>query len=497
MAALLQLDRIGRAFSGVTALQDVSFVVETGSVHALIGENGAGKSTLIKIIAGALEPDSGTLTLAGQPYQPQTPHQAIAAGIATLHQELNLLPSRSVVANLTLGQEPARYGVIDRGRARAAARRVLGQLGAAHLSLETPIEQLSLSEKQLVAIAKTLLGECRILIMDEPTAALNSAEVEALFKIMQTLKACGVTVIYVSHRLAEIFQIADVVTVLRDGQHIRTTPLSQTTLAELIADMLGRSLQSVFPPHHRQLGEVVLSVEHASAARAFDDVSFQLRAGEVLAITGLVGSGKTELGQALFGARPLDRGEIRWFGVAGRITPAYAVAAGVGLVPEDRKAEGLLFDEPVRRNVTLAALTRLAKRWGVIDRSGEQRAAQLQAEALHIRAASLSAPVCTLSGGNQQKTVLAKWLAIGARALILLEPTQGIDVGVKVEIYELIARLAQAGTAIVLVSADWPEVVGLAQRVLVLRGGRMVAELSHTQLEATSILRAAAGVAPE
>jgi ribose transport system ATP-binding protein len=241
MAALLQLDRIGRAFSGVTALQDVSFVVETGSVHALIGENGAGKSTLIKIIAGALEPDSGTLTLAGQPYQPQTPHQAIAAGIATLHQELNLLPSRSVVANLTLGQEPARYGVIDRGRARAAARRVLGQLGAAHLSLETPIEQLSLSEKQLVAIAKTLLGECRILIMDEPTAALNSAEVEALFKIMQTLKACGVTVIYVSHRLAEIFQIADVVTVLRDGQHIRTTPLSQTTLAELIADMLGRS----------------------------------------------------------------------------------------------------------------------------------------------------------------------------------------------------------------------------------------------------------------
>jgi rhamnose transport system ATP-binding protein len=367
------------------------------------------------------------------------------------------------------------------------------QLGV-DLPLDALIEQLPLSEKQLVAIAKTLLGECRLLIMDEPTAALNSAEAEALFKVMQTLKARGVTVIYVSHRLAEIFQIADVVTVLRDGQHIRTTPLAQTTPAELIADMLGRSVQNVFPRQHPQIGEVVLSVEQASAARTFDDVSFQLRAGEVLAITGLAGSGKTELGQALFGAWPLDRGVIRWFDATGHLTPAYAVAAGVGFVPEDRKAEGLLFDEPVQRNVTLAALTKLVKRWGVIDRSGEQQTAQRQADALHIKVPSLSAPVRVLSGGNQQKTVLAKWLAIGARALILLEPTQGIDVGVKVEIYELIAQLAQTGTAIVLVSADWPEVVGLAQRVLVLRGGRLVAELSHTQVEATVILRAAAGV---
>ena len=347
-----------------------------------------------------------------------------------------------------------------------------------------------------MAIAKTLLGECRILIMDEPTAALNSAEVEALFKVMQLLKARGVTVIYVSHRLGEIFQIADVVTVLRDGQHIRTTPLDQTTPAELIADMLGRSLQSVFPPHHRQLGEVVLSVEHASAARAFEDVSFQLRAGEVLAITGMAGSGKTALGRALFGAWSLDHGVIRWFDAAGQITPAYAVAAGVGFVPEDRKAEGLLFDEPVQRNVTLAALARLVKRWGVIDRASERRTAQRQVEALQIRAASLSAPVSTLSGGNQQKTVLAKWLAIGARALILLEPTQGIDVGVKFEIYQLVTQLAQAGTAIVLVSAEWPEVVGLADRVLVLRAGRVIAELRGAQVEATAILRAANGVAP-
>jgi len=489
MAVLLQLDRICRAFSGVMALDKVSFAIEAGSVHAIIGENGAGKSTLIKIIAGALEPDSGVMTLSDQPYQPYNPHQAIAAGIATLHQELNLLPTRSVVANLTLGKEPARCGVIDRKQANAAARRVLDLLDAAYLPLDMPLEQLSLSEKQLVAIAKTLLDECHILIMDEPTAALNSAEVEALFKVMQLLKARGVTVIYVSHRLAEIFQIADVVTVLRDGQHIRTIPLSETTPDELIADMLGRSLQNVFPPRHTQLGEVVLSVEHASATRAFDDVSFQLRAGEVLAITGLAGSGRTELGRALFGAWPLDRGSIRWFDAEGCIAPARAVAAGVGLVPEDRKAEGLLFDEPVQRNVTLAALAHLLKRWGVIDRSGERQTAQRQADTLRIKAPSLSAPVRILSGGNQQKTVLARWLAIGARALILLEPTQGIDVGVKVEIYELIARLAQAGTAIVLVSAEWSEVAGLAHRVLVLREGRLIAELHGTQVEAAAILR--------
>jgi rhamnose transport system ATP-binding protein len=294
--------------------------------------------------------------------------------------------------------------------------------------------------------------------------------------------------------LSEIFQVADVVTVLRDGQHIRTTPLGETTPDELIANMLGRSLYNVFPPRHAQIGDVVLSVEHASAARAFEDVSFQLRAGEVLAITGLAGSGKTALGQALFGAWPIDHGEIRWFDAAGRITPAYAVAAGVGLVPEDRKEEGLLFDEPVRRNVTLVALTRLVKRWGVIDQSGEQHAAQRQTEALHIKVPSLSAPVRVLSGGNQQKTVLAKWLAIGARALILLEPTQGIDVGVKVEIYELIAQLARSGTAIILISSELPQVVGMAQRVLVMRSGKIVAELPGEGAEVATILRAAAGV---
>ncbi len=494
MAPLLQIDRISRAFTGVQALHDVSFSIEAGTLHALIGENGAGKSTLIKILAGALAADSGTLLLDGQPYRPRDPRHALHSGLATIHQELNLLPTRSVWSNLTLGQEPARHGFIDRAQARAAARRVLQQLHAEHLPLDAALSELTLGEKQLVAIGKALLSECRLLIMDEPTAALNSVEVEALFNVLAALKARGVTLLYVSHRLDEIFRIADAVTVLRDGQHVRTIPLSATTPDELIADMLGRSLINAFPPRQPSIGEVVLSVEHLSSVRAFEDVSFQLRAGEVLAITGLAGSGKTELGQALFGAWPIEHGQIRWFDTAEHLTPTRAVATGVGYMPEDRQAESLLLDVAVRRNITLAVLPRLARRWGLLDRSGEQRTAQKQAEALQIKTPSLTSPARVLSGGNQQKTALAKWLAAGARALILSEPTQGIDVGVKFEIYDLIAQLARSGTAILLISSELPEVLGLAQRVLVMRRGKIVAELPGDQIQATDVLRAATGV---
>ncbi|NTU62027.1 MAG: sugar ABC transporter ATP-binding protein [Chloroflexi bacterium] len=494
MAALLQLDGISRAFPGVQALQDVTFPIEAGTVHALVGENGAGKSTLIEILSGALAADSGTLLLDGQPYQPRDPRDALQRGVTTIHQELNLLPSRSVLANLTLGGEPTRYGIIDWKRAGAAARRALQQLQAEYMPLDAPLHELTLGEKQLVAIAKALLNECRVLIMDEPTAALNSAEVEALFNVLTTLKARGVTTLYVSHRLDEVFQIADAVTVLRDGRHICTTPLTATTPDDLIAAMLGCSLTNAFPPRGRHLGEVVLSVEHLSSARAFEDISFRLHAGEVLAVTGLAGSGKRELGQALFGARPIDRGQVRWFDRRESLTPVHAVAAGVGYAPEDRQTESLLLDVAVQRNITLAVLPRLTRRLGFLDRSGEQQTARRQAEALQIKAPSLTTPVRVLSGGNQQKTALAKWLAAGARVLILLEPTQGIDVGVKFEIYDLIAQLARSGTAILLISSELPEAIGLAQRVLVMRSGRIVADLPGEQAEAATLLRAAAGV---
>jgi len=494
MAALLQLDGISRAFPGVQALQDVTFSIEAGTVHALVGENGAGKSTLIKILSGALAADRGTLLLDGQPYQPRDPRHALRSGLATLHQELNLLPTRSVLANLTLGHEPTRYGIIDWKQARAPAHRALQQLQAEYVPLDAPLHELTLGEKQLVAIAKALLNECRVLIMDEPTAALNSAEVEALFNVLTTLKARGVTTLYVSHRLDEVFQIADAVTVLRDGRHICTTPLTATTPDDLIAAMVGRSLTNAFPPRGRHLGEVVLSVEHLSSARAFEDISFRLHAGEVLAVTGLAGSGKTELGQALFGARPIDRGQVRWFDRRESLTPVHAVAAGVGYVPEDRQTDSLLLDVAVQRNITLAVLPRLTRRLGFLDRSGERQTAHRQAEALQIKAPSLASPVRVLSGGNQQKTALAKWLAAGARVLILLEPTQGIDVGVKFEIYDLIAQLARSGTAILLISSELPEVIELAQRVLVMRSGRIVADLPGEQAEVATLLRAAAGV---
>jgi ABC-type sugar transport system ATPase subunit len=494
MAAFLQLDRISRAFSGVQALRDVSFSVEAGTLHALIGENGAGKSTLIKILSGALTADRGSLLLDHQRYQPRDPRDALRLGVTTLYQELNVLPSRSVLANLMLGHEPTRYGLIDRNRARVMAQRVLHQLQAETIPLDAPLHELPLGQRQFVAIARALLDDCRVLIMDEPTAALNGAEVAALFGVLTALKARGITLLYVSHRLDEIFQIADVVTVLRDGQHVRTVPLSATTPDELITDMLGRSLTGVFPPKQQQPGNVVLSVERLSSERAFADVSFQLHAGEVLALAGLAGSGKTELGQALFGAWPIDSGQVRWFDEPASMTPAHAVAAGVGFMPEDRQTDSLLLDVTVQRNITLAILPRLAQHAGFLDRSSERQIAQHQADALQIKTASLAGPVRVLSGGNQQKTALAKWLAAGARVLILLEPTQGIDVGVKFEIYNLIAQLARSGTAILLISSELSEVVGLAHRVLVMRGGKIAVEFAGEQAEAASILRAAAGI---
>jgi ABC-type sugar transport system ATPase subunit len=494
MTALLQLDRISRAFTGVQALRDVSFVVEAGTLHALVGANGAGKSTLIKILSGALTPDRGTLLLGGQPYRPRDPRAALRVGVSTIYQELNLLPSRSVLANLILGREPSRYGFIDRRQARLAAQHVLQQLRAQDIALDTPLHELPVGQRQRVAIARALLNDCRLLIMDEPTAALSSAEAEALFEVLATLKARGVTLLYVSHRLDEVLRLADRVTVLRDGHHVRTMPIGALAPGDLIADMLGRPLTGVFPTRPLPPGEVVLSIEHLSSARAFEDVSFQLRAGEVLTITGLAGSGKTELGQAVFGAWPIDTGQVRWFDAPALLDPMHAVGAGVGYVPEDRQAESLLPDVAVRRNIALAVLPRLTRRWGFLDRSGERQTAQQQVDTLQVKTPSLASPVRVLSGGNQQKIALAKWLAAGVRALILLEPTQGIDVGVKFEIYNLIAQLAQSGTAILLISSDLTEVVGLAGRVLIMRRGKIVKELSGEQVEAAAILGSAAGV---
>jgi ABC-type sugar transport system ATPase subunit len=495
MAAVLQLDRICRAFSGVPALVDVSLEIETGTVQALIGANGAGKSTLIKILSGALSPDSGRMWLNGVPYAPRDPREAHRAGLATIYQEMNLLPHRSVLDNLIIGQEPQKRGLIDRATAAAAAQRVFDQLGCGPLPLNAPIAELPLGARQQVMIAKSLLNDCRVLIMDEPTAALNNTETAALFRVLATLKAHSVTVIYVSHRLNEVFQIADAVTVLRDGRHISTSPISSLTPNQLVMQMVGRPVQQIFPPRGTPRAEVVLWAERLTSGRAFQEVSFEVRAGEVLAITGLAGSGQSELGQALFGACPIEQGEVRWFHHAADVTPQRAAEAGIGYLPEDRLTEGLLFNLAVQRNLTLAILPRLGNHWGILSRLGERQAAQRQIDRLQIKVPAVMAPVHTLSGGNQQKVALGKWLAREARVLILIEPTQGIDVGVKFDLYNWIAQTAQSGTAVILISSDLAEVAGLAQRVLVMRGGRLAAELRGVEIDPARLLSEVAGAA--
>ena len=495
MTPILALDHISRSFPGVQALQDVTFSVAAGAVHALVGENGAGKSTLIKILSGALEPDAGSMTLDGRQYRPHDPREAIRAGVSTIYQELNLLPLRSVAANITLGREPSRGGVLDRAEIHRQAREALARLRADHIPLGAPVERLMVGEKQIVEVAKALLDDSRLLIMDEPTSALNSAEVEALFATIGALKAHGVTILYVSHRLHEIFRLADAVTVLRDGRHIRTAPIRDATPDTLIADMIGRKLEGVFPPRRRDLGQVVLSVDRLCAERAFEEISFDLHVGEVLAITGLTGSGKTELGKAIFGDWLIESGHVRWLDGASRLEPSQAIANGVGYMPEDRKVEGVLGELSVRRNIALAILPKLASRLGIIDRAAERASAGRQVRSLAIKTPSLEQLVRNLSGGNQQKVALGKWLASGARVLILMEPTQGIDVGVKFEVYELIARLSAEGVAVLLISSELPEILGLAHRILVMRGGRVVAALDGETASAEGILRHALGEA--
>ncbi len=492
----LRIEKISKTYPGVQALREVSFDIQAGQVHALVGENGAGKSTLIKILAGAERPDpGGTLWLQGRRYAPATPRDALSANISTIYQVFNLLPDRTVMHNILLGREPAHGGVLDLRAMQAEAKRVLEALGASHLDPGGLVADLKVGEKQIVEIARALLGRCRFMIMDEPTAALNQAEAEALFDNIRRLQAGGVTILYVSHRLDEIFELADYVTVLRDGEHVSTLPMGVVTRDSLIEGMIGRKLSGAFPERSRQRGQEVLRLEGISSGAALIDVSFSLHRGEVLGVAGLSGSGKTELGKAIFGDLPLDRGRIWLKGKPLKPKPARAIRRGLVYLPEDRKADGVLQDQSVRRNITLSVLPRIAARGGVITRAREQRVAQAQVEALDIKITDLEQPVMTLSGGNQQKVVLGRCLAAEPEVLILMEPTQGIDVGVKFEVYRFVAEQAEQGRAILLISSELPELLGLAHRILVMREGRVVAELDAQQTTQGEVLRHALGEA--
>jgi ABC-type sugar transport system ATPase subunit len=491
---LVSFHGVSKSFPGVQALADVSFDVRAGEVHAIVGQNGAGKSTLIRLLAGAERPDAGVVTMGGKPYSPRGPRDALRAGVSTIYQVFNLLPDQSIARNVYLGKEPARLGGwLRRTAMREGTARILESLEAPHLSPDSVVRSLRVGDQQIVEIAKALLNEATLMVMDEPTSALNRAETDALFRTIARLRAQGMTILYISHHLEEVFELADTVTVMRDGRHVRTAPAASFTRESLIFDIIGREVAADDGAPAPPPGAVVLEARGICSGSLLRDVSFTVRAGEILAVAGLSGSGKTELGQALFGALPIDAGTVTLRGRRLTPSPPRAVERGLLYLPEDRKNDCLLKDESIHRNIVLSILPRISRPLGILHRSLEREAAERQARALSIKAPSVNASVNTLSGGNQQKVALGRCLAAEPDVLILTEPTQGIDVGVKFELYKFISDQARGGRAVLLISSEMAEILAVAHRVMVMRGGRVAATLERAEMTQERILGLALG----
>jgi len=486
---VLSLLGVSKAFAGVQALRDVSIDLFAGETHALVGENGAGKSTLIKILAGVHQPDSGELLIGGEPVFLSGPADASKRGVAVIYQEPTLFPDLSVAENVFIARQPLKSGRrIDHRSMNRAVAQVFSRLGV-RLDPERISRGLSIAEQQLVEIAKALTRDARVLIMDEPTAALSAVEVQRLFRVVEALRAEGAAVVFVSHRLEEVFEICQRVTVLRDGARMLNAPLAGMTTTDLVRAMVGRDVLVEAREQHAP-GGTVLEVEHLTREGVFYDVSFEVRAGEVVALAGLVGSGRTEVARAIFGVDRYDVGAVTINGRAlRRGSPTAAMEAGVALVPEDRRQQGLVMELSIARNIALASLNAL-RRTGVIRARSERRFGTEWADRLQVRYSRVSAPVSTLSGGNQQKVVLAKWLARRPALLIVDEPTRGIDVGTKTEVHRLISELAESGVAVLAISSELPEVLTVADRVLVMREGRLAATLMREQATEEAIIAA-------
>ncbi|MBO9404473.1 MAG: sugar ABC transporter ATP-binding protein [Thermomicrobium sp.] len=492
---ILEARQITKRFPGVVALEGVSLTVFPGEVLAVVGENGAGKSTLMKILSGALQPDEGEILLQGRPVRFSDPRQALEHGIGIIYQELSVIDALSVGENVFLGRLPQRTGLpgaVDWPRVWHEAAQVLARVGAP-IDPRQPVRGLSVAQKQLVEIARALSQDVQVLILDEPTSALSLQETERLFEILRGLRAQGVAIIYISHRLEEVFALADRVTVLRDGRVVGTLPIGEATRDGLIRMMVGRDLSAYFREVQSRPGVPRLEVRGLARADVLYDVSLTVRAGEIVGLAGLVGAGRTELARCLFGVDPIDAGEILVDGRPTRIrSPREAVLHGIVLVPEDRKLEGLVSSLSVRENVSLSVLARLA-RFGFPSRRREEELARSFVQRMRIRTPSLEQRVLNLSGGNQQKVVLARALATNPKVLILDEPTRGIDVGAKAEVHALIAELAETGMAILLISSELPEILSMSHRILVMSGGRIVAEFARGEATEERVLRAATG----
>jgi rhamnose transport system ATP-binding protein len=494
---LLTLEHAKKSFGAVHALVDGDIELLSGEVHGLVGENGAGKSTLVKILAGVHRPDDGRLVLDGEEAIFDNAKQSQAAGIAIIFQEPTLFPDLSVAENIFVGAQPLkRFRRIDGRRMRREAAAVFKQLGV-RMDPDRLARGLSIADQQLVEIAKALTSNARVIVMDEPTAALTTTEVDRLFGIVETLRARGSAVLFVSHRLGEIFAICQRVTVMRDGRHVLTKPTEELTIESVIRAMVGRDMEALFPKVAAESGRVVLNVERLTREGVFTDVSFDVRSGEIVALAGLVGAGRTEVARAIFGIDRWDAGSVQ---IDGRSlppgSPTRAMAAGIGLVPEDRRQQGLVMDFSIERNIVLASLDRV-RRAGLIPRGAERSFARDWALRLQLKYGRLTNPVWTLSGGNQQKAVLAKWLARKPTLLIVDEPTRGIDVGTKAEVHRLLSELAAQGVAVLMISSELPEVLGMADRVVVLFEGRVMREFARAEADEDAIMRAATGVVEE
>jgi ABC-type sugar transport system ATPase subunit len=491
----LEFSGITKRFPGVLALDGVSFSVERGTCHALIGENGAGKSTLGKILAGVHTADSGELKMAGRIIQPTNPLVARELGIAMVHQELAFCPNLSVAENLCLGDLPRRAGFVNRPELRARARAMLATIGA-DIDPDTIIGTLSTGREQLVQIAAAVGTGAKVIVMDEPSSSLSATEAAELFRLVRELKARGITLIYVSHRIEELFAICDNITVLRDGHHVATESIANTTPHRVVTQMIGRELLIATPNHlTRPLGDECLRVTALSSPRKFSNINLSVRAGEIVGIAGIVGAGRSEVVEAIFGLDPAATGSLT---VKGKSLPlgslATALAAGVGLVPEDRKRQGLVLGLNCRENTCLAALPALTT-FGWVRRAAEQTLAERYTKRLRVKAPSLETITAGLSGGNQQKIALAKWLARSCDVLLIDEPTRGVDVGAKAEIYQLLDELACEGKALLVVSSELPELIGLCRRILVMREGRIAGEVGRGNFSEATLMRLMAGVA--
>ncbi|HEK9984305.1 sugar ABC transporter ATP-binding protein [Streptococcus equi subsp. zooepidemicus] len=488
----IEMTAISKSFGTNKVLEKIDLVLHSGQVHALMGENGAGKSTLMNILTGLFPASSGTIVIDGVEKQFSNPQEAEAFGISFIHQEMNTWPDMTVLDNLFLGREiKGTFGLLDQKAMKEKAKRAFDRLGIS-IPLDLPIGSLSVGQQQLIEIAKSLLSEVSLLVMDEPTAALTDRETESLFQMIASLKKEGVGIVYISHRMEEIFRVTDLITVMRDGIIVDTKPTAETNPAELVKKMVGRDIDDYYPAKAAELGELVFEVENLSG-ECFKDISFQVRRGEILGFSGLMGAGRTEVMRAIFGLDKRTAGRIRLNGQDIQVTnPVQAIRAGIGFLTEDRKEEGLILDFSIKDNMTLPSHKDFSKN-GFFDDKTSRDFVQKMIDRLRIKSGRPEMVVGNLSGGNQQKVVLAKWIGIAPKVLILDEPTRGVDVGAKREIYQLMNELAERGVPILLVSSDLPEVLGVSDRIVVMHEGRITGELSRGEATQEKVMQLATG----